>query len=125
MSVLSLTDLGAGCIRRIGGCMEATGITIGGAPVSVGDRVVYPNGGICKVKGVESKQIAGQAWKMLMLSREEDGATVMVPESKVGTIGLRKVATADAITVLFQFLAHSSSDPELDWKVRHRENSDL
>lgn len=105
--------------------MDATGITIGGSPVSVGDRVVYPNGGICKVKGIETKQIAGQAWKMLMLTREEDAATVMVPESKVGAIGLRKVATADAIVILFQFLSHSSTDPELDWKVRHRENGEL
>jgi RNA polymerase-interacting CarD/CdnL/TRCF family regulator len=105
--------------------MEVTGITIGGAPVSVGDRVVYPNGGICKVKGIETKQIAGAAYTMLMLTREEDNATVMVPESKVGSIGLRKVATADAIVVLFQFLSHSSTDPELDWKIRHRENFDL
>jgi RNA polymerase-interacting CarD/CdnL/TRCF family regulator len=87
-----------------------------------GERVVYPNGGICRVKGVESKTIAGQSWVMLMLEREEDGATVMVPESKVNTIGLRKVATQAAIDVLFEFLTHSSTDPELDWKVRHREN---
>jgi RNA polymerase-interacting CarD/CdnL/TRCF family regulator len=102
--------------------MDTSGITIGGSPVAVGDRVVYPNGGICRVKGLESKQIAGQSWNMLMLAREEDGATVMVPQSKVGSIGLRKVATAEAIEVLFQFFTHSSSDPELDWKVRHREN---
>jgi CarD family transcriptional regulator len=107
---------------RFGGCMEALGISIGGSPVVAGERVVYPNGGICRVKGVESKQIAGQSWFMLMLQREEDGATVMVPQGKVNAIGLRKVATKAAIDVLFEFFTHSSSDPELDWKVRHREN---
>lgn len=97
-------------------------ISIQGSPVQPGERVVYPNGGICRVKGVESKQIAGMTLLMLMLEREEDGATVMVPEGKVGSIGLRKVATADAIKVLFEYLTHSSADPELDWKVRHRDN---
>jgi RNA polymerase-interacting CarD/CdnL/TRCF family regulator len=97
-------------------------ISIGGAPVAIGDRVVYPSGGICRVKGVESKVIAGQPWVMLMLTREEDGATVMVNQSKVDTIGLRKVASGDAIAVLFDFFTSSSADPELDWKVRHREN---
>lgn len=97
-------------------------ILIQGTPVKPGERVVYPNGGICRVKGVESKQIAGMSLLMLMLEREEDGATVMVPENKVASIGLRKVATAGAMDVLFDFLTHSSADPELDWKVRHRDN---
>lgn len=97
-------------------------ISIQGTPVKPGERVVYPNGGICRVKGVESKQIAGMSLLMLMLVREEDGATVMVPENKVDSIGLRKVATAGAMDVLFEYLTHSSTDPELDWKVRHRDN---
>lgn len=97
-------------------------ISIQGSPVKPGERVVYPNGGICRVMGVESKQIAGMSLLMLMLQREEDGATVMVPENKVGSIGLRKVATEGAMDVLFEYLTHSSTDPELDWKVRHRDN---
>lgn len=99
-----------------------TGISIQGAPVAVGERVVYPNGGICKVQGVQSQVIAGREWRMLVLQREEDLAKVMVPQEKVATIGLRKVANAEAVRVLFEFLSASSADPELDWKVRHREN---
>ncbi len=99
-----------------------TGISIEGSPVSVGERVVYPNGGICRVQGVQSTSIAGREWRMLILQREEDLAKVMVPQEKVATIGLRKVASARSIELLFEFLASSSDDPELDWKVRHREN---
>ncbi|MFM2153390.1 MAG: hypothetical protein RL199_1825 [Pseudomonadota bacterium] len=99
-----------------------TGISIGGSPVSVGERVVYPNGGICRVQGLEQKHIAGRDWRMLVLEREEDRARVMVPEEKVGSIGLRKVASADDIRLLFDFFVSSSVDPELDWKVRHKEN---
>jgi CarD family transcriptional regulator len=99
-----------------------TGISIGGSPVSVGERVVYPNGGICRVRGLEQKHIAGRDWRMLVLEREEDRARVMVPEEKVGTIGLRKVASAEDIRLLFDFFVSSSVDPELDWKIRHKEN---
>jgi RNA polymerase-interacting CarD/CdnL/TRCF family regulator len=99
-------------------------IQIGDGSLHVGDRVVYPNQGICRITGVETKQIAGQSWEVVTLSREEDGATVMVPRNKVMGIGLRKVANVDAIEEVFDYLAAPTDDPQLDWKVRHRENAD-
>jgi len=97
---------------------------IGDGSLHVGDRVVYPNQGICRITGVETKQIAGQNWEVVTLSREEDGATVMVPKAKVMGIGLRKVADVTAIDRVFDELANPNTDPQLDWKVRHRENAD-
>jgi CarD family transcriptional regulator len=97
---------------------------IGDGSLHIGDRVVYPNQGICRITGVETKQIAGQNWEVVTLSREEDGATVMVPKGKVMGIGLRKVADVAAIDRVFDELATPNTDPQLDWKVRHRENAD-
>jgi len=97
---------------------------IGDGSLHVGDRVVYPNQGICRITGVDIKQIAGQNWEVVTLSREEDGATVMVPKAKVMGIGLRKVADVAAIDRVFDELANPNTDPQLDWKVRHRENAD-
>ena len=97
---------------------------IGDGSLHVGDRVVYPNQGICRITGVETKQIAGQNWEVVTLSREEDGATVMVPKAKLMGIGLRKVADVAAIDRVFDELANPTTDPQLDWKVRHRENAD-
>src|SRR6266446_6254018 len=97
---------------------------IGDGSLHVGDRVVYPNQGICRITGVEIKQIAGQNWEVVTLSREEDGATVMVPKAKVMGIGLRKVADVAAIDRVFDELATPNTDPQLDWKVRHRENAE-
>ena len=97
---------------------------IGDGSLHVGDRVVYPNQGICRITGVSTKQIAGQNWEVVTLSREEDGATVMVPRAKVMGIGLRKVADVAAIDKVFDELASPDTDPQLDWKVRHRENAD-
>src|SRR5436853_4650156 len=97
---------------------------IGDGSLHVGDRVVYPNQGICRITGVSVKQIAGKDWEVVTLSREEDGATVMVPRAKVMGIGLRKVASVEAIDDMFDQLAAPSDDPQLDWKVRHKENAD-
>src|SRR5947199_326571 len=97
---------------------------IGDGSLHVGDRVVYPNQGICRITGVDTKQIAGQNWEGVTLSREEDGATVMVPKAKVMGIGLRKVADIKAIDEVFDQLAAIGEPAELDWKVRHRENAE-
>src|SRR6266851_1182433 len=103
---------------------KGTEIQIGDGSLHIGDRVVYPNQGICRITGVEVKQIAGRDWEVVTLSREEDGATVMVPRAKVMGIGLRKVASVAAIDDMFDQLAAPGDDPQLDWKVRHRENAD-
>jgi CarD family transcriptional regulator, regulator of rRNA transcription len=103
---------------------KGTEIPIGDGSLHIGDRVVYPNQGICRITGVEVKQIAGRDWEVVTLSREEDGATVMVPRTKVMGIGLRKVASVGAIDDMFDQLAAPGDDPQLDWKVRHRENAD-
>ena len=92
--------------------------------LAVGDRVVYPNQGVCRVFGVEVKEVAGQKLSFVTMKREEDGAVVMVPEAKVNSIGLRKVATADQVKNIFTFLQSDSDKANLDWKQRARTNSD-
>jgi CarD family transcriptional regulator len=89
-----------------------------------GVRVVYPNQGVCSVVGVEEKDIAGQKLELVRMRREEDGAVVLVPRAKVPSVGLRRVATGEQIQGVFHYLAAELQDPELDWKVRHRDNAD-
>jgi RNA polymerase-interacting CarD/CdnL/TRCF family regulator len=89
-----------------------------------GDRVVYPNQGVCAVVGIEEKDIAGQKLELVRMRREEDGAAVLVPRNKVPSIGLRRVATGEQMDGVFHYLAAQFDDPELDWKVRHRDNAD-
>jgi CarD family transcriptional regulator len=90
----------------------------------VGQRVVYPNQGVCRISGIEVKEIGGVRAEFLTMKREEDGATVMVPRAKLSSIGLRHVAQPDEIQAILKFLEAESGDPELDWKVRHRTHSD-
>ena len=84
--------------------------------------MVYPKQGVYRVTGLEQKDIAGQRLEFVKMTREEDGASVLVPLGKVATIGLRRVASADDIEGVFHYLGATYDDPELDWKVRHRDN---
>jgi RNA polymerase-interacting CarD/CdnL/TRCF family regulator len=100
------------------------GIIADAAELKPGDRVVYPNQGVCAVVGVEEKDISGQKLQLVRMAREEDGAAVLVPKGKVPSIGLRRVATGEQMEGVFHYLAAQFDDPELDWKVRHRDNAD-
>lgn len=91
----------------------------------LGSRIVYPNQGVCRVGEIQSKEIAGQRLDFVSMTREEDGATILVPVNKVPSIGLRHVADSLEIGDVFDLLASSFDDPELDWKVRHRMHGDL
>ena len=102
----------------------AEGVILNAGELVAGDRVVYPNQGVCQVTGVETKEIAGQKLEFVRMEREEDGAAVLVPMGKVPTIGLRKVASGEQMEGVFHYLAAQYDDPELDWKVRHRDNAD-
>ncbi len=90
--------------------------------LAVGDRVVYPNQGVCRVSGVEVKEIAGSKLTFISMKREEDGALVMVPEAKVVAIGVRKIATPAESDRVFAFLKSDSDKADLDWKQRARTN---
>jgi CarD family transcriptional regulator len=102
----------------------AEGVIGDAAELKAGDRVVYPNQGVCSVEGIEEKDIAGQKLVLVKMRREEDGATVMVPRNKVPSIGLRRIASTEQMEGVFHYLAAIFDDPELDWKIRHRDNAD-
>jgi CarD family transcriptional regulator len=101
---------------------SAGGTIASSSDLKAGDRVVYPKQGVYRVTGLEQKDIAGQRLEFVKMTREENGASVLVPLGKVATIGLRRVASADDIEGVFHYLGATYGDPELDWKVRHRDN---
>ncbi len=92
--------------------------------LKVGDRVVYPNQGVCAVVGYKDMEVGGAKLQFVTVRREEDGALVHVARNKVPSIGLRRVASAEQMEGVFHYLAAQFDDPELDWKVRHRDNAD-
>jgi len=100
------------------------GVIADAGELSIGDRVVYPNQGVCAVVAFKEMEVGGTLLQFVTVKREEDGALVHVARNKVPSIGLRRVASADQMEGVFHYLAAQFDDPELDWKVRHRDNAD-
>lgn len=96
----------------------------GGIQLTVGDRVVYPGQGVCKVTAITEKVLAGERLVVVALAREEDDAQVLVPQQKIASVGVRKLAGKAEVAEVFTYLKGASDDPELDWKVRHRAHQD-
>lgn len=88
--------------------------------LKIGDRVVYPNQGVCRVVGTADMQIGGHQESFIKLSREDDDATVMVPKGRLGKVGIRRIADLQELSKVFAYLVSPVEGPELDWKVRHR-----
>jgi len=103
---------------------SAEGLIVDPSSLKAGDRVVYPNQGVCRVVGAEVQEIAGQKLELVRMAREEDGATVLVPRNKFASIGVRRLASRAYVEGVFHYLAAQYDDPELDWKIRHRDNAD-
>ncbi len=47
------------------------GVITNAADLEPGDRVVYPNQGVCRITGIETKEIAGQRLELVRMEREE------------------------------------------------------
>jgi hypothetical protein len=77
---------------------DATPAPVAAAPLpvlnlNVGDRVVYPNQGLCAVTDIKTEEIAGQKLVFVSLTFLETGAKVKVPKDKLAKNGVRRVAS--------------------------------
>lgn len=91
--------------------------------LSVGDRLVYPNQGLCTVTEIKTEEIAGQKLTFVSLVIIETGAKVKVPKEKLEKNGVRRVSTADDVKKVVDYLKSDSERASLDWKKRARENT--
>lgn len=91
--------------------------------LSVGDRVVYPNQGLCTVTAIKTEEIAGQKLVFVSLQVVETGAAIKAPQEKLTRIGIRKLSNADDVKRVFEYLKGDSEKASLDWKKRARDNS--
>jgi RNA polymerase-interacting CarD/CdnL/TRCF family regulator len=91
--------------------------------LSVGDRLVYPNQGLCTVTEIKTEEIAGQKLTFVSMVIIETGAKVKVPKEKLEKNGVRRVSTAEDVKKVVDYLKGASDKASLDWKKRARENT--
>lgn len=89
----------------------------------VGDRLVYPNQGLCTVTEIKTEEIAGQKLTFVSLIINETGARVKVPREKLEKNGVRRVSSAADVKKVIEYLKSDSEKASLDWKKRARDNT--
>ncbi len=90
----------------------------------IGEKVVYPNQGVGTIENISSRAFGSQFEKFYLLRFGSNSMTVMIPFSNVENVGLRKIAKAQEINRILDFLATGRCQNCGDWKTRFKENTE-
>lgn len=91
--------------------------------LSIGQKVAYPNQGVCLVEHIEGKQIGETLMKFYALRVLSDNSIILVPLANAEAVGIRPIITSKQFRRLIENLAEDFEDVSSDWKTRSREFS--
>ena len=89
--------------------------------LSVGQKVAYPNQGVCMIEDIEKKKIGGNQMKFYSLRVLSDNSTIFVPTDNAEAVGLRPIIGSKQCKNLLEYLGGDFENVSHDWKVRSRE----
>lgn len=89
--------------------------------LNVGQKVAYPNQGVCMVENIEKKTIGENQMKFYSLRVLSDNSTIFVPMDNAEAVGIRPIIGNKQYKTLLGLLAEDFEDVSDDWKVRSRE----
>ena len=90
----------------------------------LGEKVVYPNHGVGVIEQISYGYLNGRSERYYMLKIVSSGLKVMVPQTNVGTVGLRPVIRSAEAGGVISYLEKGRSASHHDWKHRFKENSE-
>jgi CarD family transcriptional regulator len=88
---------------------------------STGDYVVYPTHGVGQIKGVETREIAGEKLKLFIIDFDKEKMTLRVPVTKVSNAGLRRLSTRKVMDNALKILRGRSRVKRTMWSRRAQE----
>jgi len=91
--------------------------------LKIGQKVSYPNQGICMVEGIEGKKIGDQLMNFYLLRILSDNSTISVPMANAAAVGIRPIINSRQYRNLIDGLSEDFDDVSSDWKTRSREYS--
>lgn len=89
--------------------------------LTVGQKVAYPNQGVCMVENIEKKQIGGSHMRFYSLRVLSDNSTIFVPLANAEAVGIRPIIGSRQYKHLLVRLEEDFENVSEDWKVRSRE----
>ncbi len=89
--------------------------------LNVGEKVAYPNQGVCLVEEYKSYVVAGNTMSGYSLRVLNDNSTIFVPEANADCIGIRPLISSKECKALINQLGEDFELVSLDWKTRSKE----
>lgn len=89
--------------------------------LSIGQKVAYPNQGVCTVEGVLKRQVGDRAMKFYSLRLQNDNSLIFVPMDNAESVGIRPVISSLQCKKLINRLSADFEPVSCDWKTRSKE----
>lgn len=89
--------------------------------LTIGQKVAYPNQGVCLVEREEKCHLNGREHAVYILRVLRDASLIMVPVEKASAVGLRPLINRSQCKKLMGTLEAKFEPASRDWKVRVRE----
>jgi len=86
-----------------------------------GEHVVYPSHGVGQITAIEEQEVAGFKLELFVVSFAKDKMTLRVPTAKAASVGLRKLADADAVAKALTTLTGRARVKRTMWSRRAQE----
>jgi len=87
----------------------------------IGQKVAYPNQGVCLIEDIERKKIGDRLVNFYALRVLSDNSMILVPTANAAAVGLRPIITSHQYRRLVVRLAADFDEVSSDWKERSRE----
>lgn len=88
---------------------------------SIGQKVAYPNQGICMVEQIEQKTLGDNVIRCYSLRVLSDNSTILVPMCNAESVGIRPIISTIQCKTLIGRLSKDFEEVSCDWKSRSRE----
>jgi Transcriptional regulators, similar to M. xanthus CarD len=89
--------------------------------LNIGQKVAYPNQGVCTVEEVVKKTIADCSISFYSLRVLNDNSLIFVPMNNAECVGIRPIITSYQCKKLISNLKADFENISGDWKIRSRE----
>jgi CarD family transcriptional regulator len=89
--------------------------------LSIGQKVAYPNQGVCLVEDVEQRTIGETSMSGYSLRILSDNSTIFIPEENADSVGIRPLISTSQCRKLIDKLGEDFEPVASDWKTRSRE----
>ena len=89
--------------------------------LSIGQKVAYPNQGVCLVEGIKKRHVGQDALNGYSLRVLGDNSTIFVPMANAENVGIRPLISKAQCKKLVDALSGDFEPAGQDWKVRSKQ----